>query len=49
MCTFDDSKNKYYVSRGKNCMKTCCEFLKEYAIKIINIKKENDTINKQKV
>ena len=33
-------ENKHDVYRGKNCMKTFCESLREHAIKIINFKKK---------
>ena len=40
-------ENKHDVYRGKDCMKRFCEYLKEYAMKIINFKKKkNNIINK---
>ena len=30
-------KNKHDVQRGKDCMKTFCEFLREHAMKRINL------------
>ena len=32
-------QSKHYVYRGKDCMKFFCEFLREYAMNIINFKK----------
>ena len=41
-------ENKHDVSRGKDCMKKFCEFLREHAMKIINFKKKkNEIINKR--
>ena len=37
MCIYED---KHHVHRGKDCMKTFCEFLREYVMKIINFKKK---------
>ena len=36
----DFSKNKHNIYRGKNCMKTFWEYLREHVIKIINSKKK---------
>ena len=33
-------QNKHDLYRGKDCMKTFCEFLGEYTMKIINFKKK---------
>ena len=47
--SFKIIENKHDVYRGKNCMKTFCEPLKEHAMKIINFikKKMNEVINKR--
>ena len=37
---FKSKENKHDVCRGKDCMKKFCEFLREYAMKIINFKKK---------
>ena len=48
--SFRNIENKYDVYSGKYCMKKFCEFLREYAIKIIlkrkNINKVLKNINK---
>ena len=33
---FQSIENKHDVYRGKDYMKKCCEFLREFAMKIIN-------------
>ena len=33
-------KNNHDVSRGKDCMKKFCEFLREHTMKIINFKRK---------
>ena len=38
--SFKSIENKDDICRGKDCMKTFCESLKEHAVKITNIKKE---------
>ena len=38
--SFASTENKYNVYRGKDCMKTFCEYLREYAMNIINLKKK---------
>ena len=38
--SFRSIENKDDVYRGKDCMKKCCEFLREHTMKIINFKKE---------
>ena len=38
--SFRSIENKHDVYRGKNWIKTFCEFLREYPIKIINFKKK---------
>ena len=35
-CSFDKSKNEHKYYRGKDCMKTFCEDLKDQAMKIVN-------------
>ena len=37
--SFRSIENKHDVYRGKDCMKTFCEFLREHAMEIINFKK----------
>ena len=37
---FDGVENKHDVYEGKNCMKMFCEFLRNHAMKIINIEKK---------
>ena len=36
--SFTTIENKHDVYRGKDCMKKFCEFLRKYAVKIINFK-----------
>ena len=38
--SFTSIENKHDVYRGKDCMKTFCEYLREHAMKIINLKKK---------
>ena len=38
--SFRSIANKYDVYRGKDCMKKFCKFLREHAMKIINLKNE---------
>ena len=38
--SFKSRENKHNVYRGKDCMKTFCESLREHAMKIINFKKK---------
>ena len=46
--SFKNIENKHNVYRTKDCNKKFCEFLREYAMKIINYKKtENEAINKR--
>ena len=42
-CSFDKSKNKLNLYRGKDCMKTFCKDLREHATKIINYEKKKMT------
>ena len=37
--SFKSKENKHDVYRGKDCMKTFCESLREHAMEIINFKK----------
>ena len=37
---FRSIENKHDVYRCKDCMKKFCEFLREYAMKIINFKEK---------
>ena len=47
---FKHIKNKHTLYRGKDCMKTFCESLKEHATKITGFKKKkNVAFNKQRV
>ena len=44
--SFKSTENNHNVCRGKNCLKTICESLRKYAMKIINFKKKkNEVIN----
>ena len=38
--SFTSIENKHDVSRGKDCRKTFCEYLRQHTIKIINLKKK---------
>ena len=38
--SFKNIENKYDVYRGEDCMKTCCQSLREYAMEIINFRKK---------
>ena len=38
--SFRSIENKHDVYGGKDCMKTFCEFLREYGMKITNFKKK---------
>ena len=40
LCSFDQTKNKLYHYRGKDCMKKCCKDLREHATKIISYEKK---------
>ena len=45
---FRSIEHKHDTYRGKDCMKTCCEFLREHSMKIINFKKKkNEIINRR--
>ena len=39
ICSFDDTKNKRYFYRGKDCIETFCKDLKELGTEMINFKK----------
>ena len=43
--SFRSIENKHDVYRGKDCMKTFCEFLREHITKIINFMKKIKKIN----
>ena len=46
--SFRSIENKHDVYRGKDCMKSFFEFLREHAMKIINFKKKKkDVFNKR--
>ena len=47
--SFRSTENKHDVYRGKDCMKRFCEFLREYAIKIINFKKKKIKLLKKEL
>ena len=40
ICSFDDTKNKSYFYRGKDCIEKFCKDLKELGMEIINFKKK---------
>ena len=40
ICSFDDTKNKCYFYRGKDCIEKLCKDLKEFGTEIINFKKK---------
>ena len=42
-CLFDETKNKRYCYKGKDCMESFCKDLREHAMKIINFE-ENKMI-----
>ena len=37
--SFNNTKNKHYYCRGKDCIEKLCKDLKEFGIEIINLKK----------
>ena len=46
--SFRSIENKHDVYREKDCIRKFCEFLREHAMKLINIKKKkNKIINKR--
>ena len=40
ICSFDDTKNKRYFYRGKDCIEKFCKDLKELGTEMINFKKK---------
>ena len=40
-------ENKHDVYRGKDCMIKFCEFLRQHTMKIINLRKKTEVINKR--
>ena len=44
---FRSMENKHDVYRDKDCMKKLSEFLREHTMKIIDLKKRNEVINKR--
>ena len=40
ICSFDDTKNKRYFYRGKDCIEKLCKDLKEFGTEINNFKKK---------
>ena len=47
---FDHIEDKHTLYRGKDCMKTFCESLREHAKSIIDFKKKtNVTVNKKRI
>ena len=40
ICLFDDTKNRRYFYRGKDCIEKSCKGLKELGTEIINLKKK---------
>ena len=40
ICLFDNTKNKHYFHRGKDCIETFCKDLKDLGTEIINFKKK---------
>ena len=47
--TFRSIENKHDVYRGKDCMKSVCEFLRDHAMKIIDFKKKKMKLFKKKL
>ena len=45
--SFKSIENKHHVYRGKYCMKTFCELLRQQEMKIIDFFKKNEVINKR--
>ena len=47
---FNNIENKHTVYRGEDCMKKCCNSLREHATSAINFeKKKNVTVNKKEL
>ena len=40
ICSFDDTKNKRYFYRGKDCTEKLCKHLQEFGKEIINFEKK---------
>ena len=40
ICSFDDTKNKHYFYRGKDCIEKFCKDLKEFGTEMINFNKK---------
>ena len=40
ICSFDNTKNKHYFYRGKDCIEKFCKDLKDLGTEIINFKKK---------
>ena len=40
ICSFDDTRNRRYFCRGKDCIEKFCKDLKELATEMINFKKK---------
>ena len=47
--TFRSIEDKHDVYRGKDCMKSVCEFLRDHAMQIIDFKKKNMKLFKKKL
>ena len=47
ICLFDDTKNKRYFYRGKDCIEKLCKDLKELGTEIINFKNKEMIPNKE--
>ena len=45
--SFKSNENKHDVKRGKDCVKKFCEFIREHAMEIINVKKMKLLTNEQ--
>ena len=45
--SFRSIENKHDIYRGKDCIETFCEFLRQHAMKMINFKKKKEIINKR--
>ena len=40
ICSFDNTKNKRYIYRGKDCIEKLCKDFKKFGTEIINFKKK---------
>ena len=45
--SFRSIENNHDVYSDKDCMKKCCEFLREQPMKIINFEKKKNDVNKR--